>query len=519
VHEYCALKGVAFSALQKAGVGYDVLQDSLIFPYYLGTSIVAIKLRNAAGGKYNLKGSKLSLFNLQQAVSSTSSTVVIVEGETDCLKLQEVLDKHEINIPVIATPGAVFKAEWKRHLQQFDRVICVPQADIASQKLVDTLAGIFNSKLQIVHLPWKPLTWGKDIAEYLLQHTDEYLLKLLNASTTVTQRLVSINELLDHPEEEIEYVIPGLIERGTKTILLGEPKTFKTWIALQMMHSLAMGTPLMGMPEWTPEEGGKSLLVEEEGSRQRLVQRVKSIFGDGRSESANFLHRQLVRLDDEESLEKLLKDVYEKTPDLLILDPYVNLHSQDENSAAGTQIVMDGLNKILALNSRLAIVLIHHTAKERVTPRGSTVLWGAVDMQIHVARTKASNVIEMTVKGRDVVSESTLPFVFTGSVHKPVSGVTKGVEKVAESSQGETDMMKPKVLEVRKAVELIYKKKPGKSFTKTALITMMIGICHESTAVRALDMMIAEGRLIAIQDQESRGRPYNISWNPDYKGE
>lgn len=97
---------------------------------------VAIRFRNLTeGGPKYLQpaGSSLSVYNLQ-AVASTQRTIVITEGEFDCLVLAK------LGYAAIGMPGASsWKPSYARLIDGFDKVIAWGDPDDAGRKFNENI--------------------------------------------------------------------------------------------------------------------------------------------------------------------------------------------------------------------------------------------------------------------------------------------------------------------------------------------------------------------------------------------
>lgn len=148
-------------------------------------------------------------------------------------------------------------------------------------------------------------------------------------------------------------------------------------------------------------------------------------------------HRQGVILDNPDSLSLLQEDILKLKPDLLILDPYANLHTQDENTVIGTMVVVQALNTLLRTNPDLTILVVHHMPKGgKGGARGSGALFGSVDLQISVTRVEETDKIKISLLGRDLevdlVEKSEFKFDSSTGTHVLV----ESVEKQAKTKPG-----------------------------------------------------------------------------------
>lgn len=454
IYEYCTSRGIRFETLQAAGAGYlpDYLgKEYIALPYWAGRQLVGVRLRGWHGtNKRTIKNSSFTLFGSDQLLASSSRTAVVVEGETDTLCLRQALADHGFgDVPVVGVPGVGFRLEWSRHFANYSRVIAVPQSDRPSQVvLLNNLREAFPRRLEVVTLPWPPhIFGGNDVSDFLRAggtHADD-LVQLLGLSSDDVEPIPYVSDeerLYNIAKQKPDWLIEGLIERGTKTLIVGEPKSYKTWVALNLAWSVVSGDAFMGNRDWRPKGSDMSvMLVEEEGSPYRLAERVVKVWDGKRTGRFRVIHRQGVKLDDEESFSTLRQEVLRFRPDLLVLDPYASLHLQDENTVQGTMLVQDALNTILRALPSVAIVTLHHTPKEASGPRGSGALWGASDVLIKIAR-KDSGLIEFQTRERDLPDEREggIEFLFDARTGRfTMSGMIKTTrqEKAEEADDGD----------------------------------------------------------------------------------
>lgn len=417
VRDYCESRGIRFETLREVGAGYiENLggHEYVCLPYFAGGQLVAIRLRSWHGTRKRfVKNSCQALFLGDTLLATDSRTAIICEGETDTLVLRQVIsDAGYYHIPVVGSPGVDFRHEWLRHFQEYTRVIVVPQSDRASQQtFVHNLRGVFGARLEVVTLPWpSDVFGGNDISDFVRACSNRVseFVQLLGLSAQDSERrpyAYTLKALRTEAQTEARWIIPNLIERGTKTLLVGEPKSYKTWIAINLIYSACTATSFMGNASWKPTETFSAVLVEEEGPSYRIGQRFTKVFGAEHTDNLWVVHRQGVKLDALESFSKLRQEILRIQPDLIVFDPYASIHTQDENTVQGAIVVQDALNELLRALPTAAIVVLHHTPKGGDGPRGSGALWGAGDVMLRVSKLDPGRVL-LRIDERDLPDET-----------------------------------------------------------------------------------------------------------------
>ena len=85
--------------------------------------------------------------------------------------------------------------------------------------------------------------------------------------------------------------------------------------------------------------------------------------------------------DDYRGLQSLIEDA---KPDVLVLDPLIRFHSQDENSSTAMNVVFRRFRELIA-NYNLSIIIVHHTGKNTsLGGRGSSLIRGEYDSCITI---------------------------------------------------------------------------------------------------------------------------------------
>lgn len=177
-------------------------------------------------------------------------------------------------------------------------------------------------------------------------------------------------------------------------IIGGTPKSYKTWMALEMAVSVASGSACLAT--YTVPSPGPVLLYAAEDSESALRLRLESLAEYHRLPLANLDIRVItadsLRLDRSADQERLEATILVHRPVLLILDPLVRLHAIDEN-AAGEIAALLGYLRLLQRKTGVAIALVHHARKNvsanggaGYSLRGSSDLYAWVDSFLYLRR-------------------------------------------------------------------------------------------------------------------------------------
>src|SRR5208337_2391655 len=135
--------------------------------------------------------------------------------------------------------------------------------------------------------------------------------------------------------EEHRWLVTGLWSEQAVGIVGGEPKCFKSFLALDLAVSVASGAPCLR--RFVVPKAGRVLLYAAEDALHIVRRRLDGIAAAAGAMLAN-LDIQVItvpalRLDIEVDRRNLAETVDQLRPRLLVLDPFVRLHRIDENAS------------------------------------------------------------------------------------------------------------------------------------------------------------------------------------------
>lgn len=156
---YLAARGITEQTARTYRLGYvaeppvrgdDEYLGRLAIPYLVTTGPVDIRYRAIRPGdepKYKSRpGSHVRLFGVK-ALTVHSDTIVLTEGEIDCITL------NQIGVPAVGVPGAnAWKDHWRLLFADYDNVLVVCDGDQAGRDFGKRMAERIDGA-QVVHLP------------------------------------------------------------------------------------------------------------------------------------------------------------------------------------------------------------------------------------------------------------------------------------------------------------------------------------------------------------------------------
>lgn len=213
---------------------------------------------------------------------------------------------------------------------------------------------------------------------------------------------------------QTQWLIEELWGDQAVGILGGEPKSCKSFLALDMAVSVASGRScLRRFPVRRP---GSVLLFPAEDSLAVVGQRLEGICRAAQLSldglPIEVITAPTLRLDQPKDCHRLANTVESLKPVLLILDPLIRLHRVDENDASQIAALLSFLRH-LQRRFHLAVVLVHHARKNSngARPgqalRGSSELHGWGDSNLYMRR--RGDKLTLSTEHRAAPSKDHLP--------------------------------------------------------------------------------------------------------------
>jgi hypothetical protein len=204
---------------------------------------------------------------------------------------------------------------------------------------------------------------GKDLHEGILtgeQALDQ--LQKLHQSNGAMPKIVDADTFCSQAPPIPPEIIEGVLHQGSKMVLGGGSKSFKTWILLHMSLCVASGIPWLGYNA----TGGRVLYLNFELPEFAIARRISEL-----SEAINLPVPSSLKLwnlrghgtDAETILPTIAKSVKATLFSLIVIDPlYKLLGGKDENLSRDMSAIMNAIER-LALDSGAAVGFGAHFTK------------------------------------------------------------------------------------------------------------------------------------------------------------
>jgi AAA domain len=338
--------------------------------------------------------------DLAEAIA-LGKTVFVVEGE----KGAESLIAR--GYPATCSPGGAGK--WPAHFAQwFDgaSVVILPDNDkpgyLHAQKVRENLEGVAAS-LRVLQLPGLPL--GGDVYDFLAGGGDPAA--ILELREGPPPRGHTAAQLWGMTFPPIKYAVPLYVAEGL-TLLAGAPKRGKSWLALDLCVTVAIGGYTLGDQKCEP---GDVLYCALEDSPRRMKSRLRTFCQLSNTPPQRltiWFNGDLPRLGEgcEDSLREWITGA--DAPRLIVIDTlnYIRpARERDEEPYTYDYRSTMALQR-LAQDHGIAIIVVHHTRKSAADDylesiSGTNGLTGGSDSVIVLERQGDGSTV-FKGRGRDI---------------------------------------------------------------------------------------------------------------------
>ena len=336
------------------------------------------RLTNEGQWEWKLPEGEKPLYNLPVLI--TANQAIICEGEKDCDNVAalhlEMFDDSKTARYVTTTNfdgagkwrpsyGAYFAGKTVAILRDNDTVGKIHGEQVAASILP------YAHSVRIVDLPG--LEEHGDVSDYLQSHTAEDLLNEMFNTTPwqpkASELLVPAPEFLSHQDEEIDWIVDRIIQRGASGFFAANPKVGKSWSALGLALSLALGRPWLG---FSVQRVRTALITREDApglTRWRMWRLLRGL-GETEAELADWLYinsreqSKQFKLANPEQLAAMTAALQHFRPEVVILDVFNVMHSTEENDNSEMRKILD---RVEAIRNDIgcAFAIVHHFGKDK----------------------------------------------------------------------------------------------------------------------------------------------------------
>lgn len=394
------------------------------------------------GGWLNdTKGVRLVLYRLPDIMNADE--VFVCEGEKDC--------ETAFTFGLTATTNPMGAGKWRPEYAEFfegKKVVIVADNDKPGMNHAQKVAASLHGKARSIKvIRFEDMPEKSDLTDFFNAHEDKTeasakLAAMVDAAAiwepsenggasarTSRIELTRLSDLLREPEEQVDWVVDGLLPEGGFSVLAAKPKVGKSTLSRNLALKVARGEDFLGR---VTNQGAVIYLALEE-KRSEVRKHFREMGADGSEEI--FIYAARAPEDALAQLRKLIEDI---KPSLVIIDPLFKItRIKDGNDYAA---VTRALEPILALarESGTHILCTHHTGKgDRQggdSLLGSTAIFGNVDTAIIEKRLEKYRTLHSYQRYGADLEETTLHFnPETRTLSLGESRIVEDVKTVADA--------------------------------------------------------------------------------------
>jgi hypothetical protein len=331
------------------------------------------------GWTWSVKGVKRVPYRVRELVAAHS--IFITEGEKDADAL------HRIGLTATCNAGGAGK--WPDELDQYFRpeheVVILPDNDEPGRKHAELVAEHLKGKVasvKVLHLAGLPEKG--DVSDWLRgrdpEGAAEELCKLADgaeewgpgAEEPEAEYIEFAPAFLGVVDPPIQYLVNELLPSGIMALDHGEPRTRKTWAALEVCIAVATGTPAFGLDRFRTTKPVPVLYSSQEDAAPLVRMRAKALLkGRGIERfpaTLAFSVHKGIDLESPEWHRALIRDTIRYGFRLICLDP-IRRFAPNADKGPAEVLAVTGFLRRLAVETGATIKIEHHDVKPPNTGR------------------------------------------------------------------------------------------------------------------------------------------------------
>lgn len=212
---------------------------------------------------------------------------------------------------------------------------------------------------------------------------------------------LTLAELLDLPDEDYDWIVPGLLERGDRLMVTGEEGLGKSSLLRQIAILAAAGIhPFLTTRRIEPI---KALIYDAENSRRQLLRKVRTLHtfaclnGDDPGPRVMIETTGRVDITRDRDLAKIHSLCDAQQPDVLVIGPLYRLTPRAINTDDEASPLLAALDTIkdrgiaLLIEAHAGKSIIENGGGRNMAPRGSSALLGWPEFGYGMRRVDATS--------------------------------------------------------------------------------------------------------------------------------
>jgi hypothetical protein len=328
---------------------------------------------------------KRVLYNLTQLV--TANVAIVCEGEKDCDNVSQCglwQDRSSLRVAVTCNfegawkPGQ--KSKWLTSYNSFfagKLVVIFVDHDENGEIWAQTIAENIHHcahQVKLVRLPG--LQKKGDVSDWLAAgHTAKELESEIakapawHPTEKPSHVLVPAPDFVSATPEEMEYLIDGVIPKDGNGFVVAVTKGRKSWSAVDMLISMALGEPWLGFNVPRPV---RCALVSREDSPSLTAWRMGHLIRGKKAKHPELLEANLFvnsraqtpqfMLDNPAQVSEMIAEFKKRRIEFAIFDVFNVLHSVDENDNTQMRTILQALSSF-QIETGCSIGVVHHFGK------------------------------------------------------------------------------------------------------------------------------------------------------------
>ena len=206
------------------------------------------------------------------------------------------------------------------------------------------------------------------------------------------ENIYSFLELVNDNTEPPEPIIDGgILLSKTLLLIVGKEKIGKSFLSCNMATAMTSGIDFAGFKINSKQ---KVMILSAEGGYFQNRDRIKKMASEISEKDLAMAHFYMacnIKIDNPDDYLRIESQIEQRGINVLIIDPLIRFHTQDENSSTGMSIIMGKIRELIE-NMGISVIVIHHTGKRSsLGARGSSVIMGEYDSAIYIDRRRSDH--------------------------------------------------------------------------------------------------------------------------------